>query len=69
MHQVHDSLTRELLQRLYETPNDFAEHIRHTAGAIIMEVRIVSTVMHATVMNNESFLLTDNLRHQSAAKK
>ncbi|KAF8525402.1 cytochrome P450, partial [Gautieria morchelliformis] len=30
--------TRELLTQLYETPEQFAEHVRHTAGAIIMEV-------------------------------
>ncbi|KAF8518587.1 cytochrome P450 [Gautieria morchelliformis] len=30
--------SRELLTRLYETPDQFAEHVRHTAGAIIMEV-------------------------------
>ncbi|KAF8509756.1 cytochrome P450 [Hysterangium stoloniferum] len=29
---------REMLQRLYETPKEFAEHLRHTAGAIIMEI-------------------------------
>ncbi|KAF8512711.1 cytochrome P450 [Gautieria morchelliformis] len=30
--------TRVLLRRLYETPNQFVEHLRHAAGAIIMEV-------------------------------
>ena len=28
-----------LLYRLYDTPDRFIEHLRHTAGAIIMEVR------------------------------
>ncbi|KAF8513234.1 cytochrome P450 [Gautieria morchelliformis] len=29
---------RSLLRRLYETPDNFAGHMQHTAGAIIMEV-------------------------------
>ncbi|KAF8507550.1 cytochrome P450, partial [Gautieria morchelliformis] len=33
--------TRILLRRLYETPDDFAEHMRHIAGAIIMEARLL----------------------------
>ncbi|KIJ28821.1 hypothetical protein M422DRAFT_189274 [Sphaerobolus stellatus SS14] len=30
--------TRDLLRRLHKAPEDFIKHIRHTAGAIIMEV-------------------------------
>ncbi|KAF8478751.1 cytochrome P450 [Gautieria morchelliformis] len=37
-HPIQIQRTQELLQRLYETPTEFAEHIRHTAGAIIMEI-------------------------------
>ena len=28
---------RALIQGIYETPEYFAEHLRHTSGAIIME--------------------------------
>ncbi|KIJ40664.1 hypothetical protein M422DRAFT_173338 [Sphaerobolus stellatus SS14] len=30
--------TRELLRRLQSTPEDYVEHLRHAAGAVIMEV-------------------------------
>ncbi|KIJ46265.1 hypothetical protein M422DRAFT_165543 [Sphaerobolus stellatus SS14] len=30
--------TRELLRRVLSTPEDYAEHLRHAAGAVIMEV-------------------------------
>jgi hypothetical protein len=26
-----------LIQKLYESPNDFVEHLRHNSGALIME--------------------------------
>jgi hypothetical protein len=42
---------RELHRQLYRTPDQFAQHIRHTAGATIMEV--------ATSCNSCSTFLTD----------
>ena len=41
MHFSHNHLPRELLQRLHDTPSEFVEHLRHTAGAIIMDVRML----------------------------
>jgi hypothetical protein len=38
--KTHSTSSRELLQRLYKTPSEFSEHLRHTSGAIIMEVSI-----------------------------
>ncbi|KIJ28806.1 hypothetical protein M422DRAFT_269857 [Sphaerobolus stellatus SS14] len=35
---IQIKLTRDLLRRLHKAPEDFIGHIRHTAGAIIMEV-------------------------------
>ncbi|KAF8513930.1 cytochrome P450 [Hysterangium stoloniferum] len=37
-HPIQLRQTRELLRRLHETPKEFTEHFRHTAGAIIMEI-------------------------------
>ena len=32
-----------LLYRLYDTPDRFVEHLRHTSGAVIMEVRMLNS--------------------------
>ncbi|KAF8509759.1 cytochrome P450 [Hysterangium stoloniferum] len=37
-HPIQRSQTRKLLQQFCETPTEFVEHLRHTAGAIIMEI-------------------------------
>ncbi|KIJ41822.1 hypothetical protein M422DRAFT_255142 [Sphaerobolus stellatus SS14] len=36
--------TRDLLRRLYKTPEEFMKHIRHTTGAIIMEITYGITI-------------------------
>jgi hypothetical protein len=35
----HQSISRALLRKFHESPDDFASHLRHLAGAIIMEVK------------------------------
>ncbi|KAF8586653.1 cytochrome P450 [Ramaria rubella] len=37
-HDIQTRQTRGLLRRFHETPGDFAKHIRHLSGAIILEV-------------------------------
>ncbi|KAF8576736.1 cytochrome P450 [Ramaria rubella] len=37
-HPIQIRQTREMLQRIYGTPSNYVAHLRHTAGAIIMEI-------------------------------
>jgi hypothetical protein len=41
---------RVLLQRLYETPGDFVEHLRHTAGAVIMEACYMTSELNSIIL-------------------